>query len=100
MLFPKCTGSFEVGCIDILTKAESVPKDFHPYSLHNSKLGSLVRLFYPCVDKKNGFRRVKFIPEPFQKLYAYGVAAVVHLTDRLLFRWFIYLLASKLVLSA
>ena len=71
MVFPKTTGPFKVGCIDILTKAKSAPKDFYPETLHGTKLGLLIRLFYPCVDKTNKFKQAKWLLEPFQKIYAY-----------------------------
>ena len=97
MVFPKTTGPFEVGCMDILTKAKSVPKDFHPETLHATKLGSLIRLFYPCIDKTKKFKRAKWLPEPFQKIYAYRYGKASQASS--FFGWMMYLLASKIQCS-
>ena len=95
MVFLKATGPFKVGCIDLFTKAESIPKDFHPQTLLDSKLGSFVRLFYPCSKETDQYEQSKWLPEPFQKMYAYGytkpfpAASVVG--------WMYYRLTSKIV---
>ena len=95
MVFPKTTGPFQVGCMDILTKAKSEPKDFQPRTLYDTKLGSLVRLYYPCNGKTNKFKRAKWLPEPFQKMYAYGYAKASQASS--FFGWMMYLLASKIL---
>ena len=97
MVFPKTTGPFKVGCIDILTKAKSAPKYFHPETLSDTKLGLLIRLFYPCIDKTNKFKRAKWLPEPFQKLYAYRYGKASQGSS--LLGWMMYLLASKILCS-
>jgi len=104
MTIPKNTGPFQVGCIDILTKADDIPNDFHPSTLSKLKLGSLVRLFYPCTNKtdlsKNvSTNQVKWIPEPHQKLYGYSLAgqANVKLPG---FNWMIFKIAKNILCNA
>jgi len=96
MTIPKNTGPFQVGCIDILTKADDIPNDFHPSTLSKLKLGSLVRIFYPCTNTLSGYtnaessnhnndvstkiiddvdtkiddiRKMKWLGEPYSNLY-------------------------------
>ena len=95
MVFPKATGPFKVGCIDVLTKAESIPKDFHPQTLLDSKLGSFVRLFYPCSKETDQYKQSKWLPEPFQKMYAYGYTKLFPAAS--VVGWMYYRLTSKIV---
>ena len=94
MVFPKTTGPFEVGCVDLLTKADSIPKNFHPQTLLDSKLGSFVRLFYPCSNKKDQYVQAKWLPEPFQKMYAYGYTKPFPASS--VVGWMCYRLTSKM----
>ena len=82
-----CTGPFKVGCVDLMTKSDIIPDDFDPYELCSANLGSLLRIYYPCVSDActTKYKFSTWVPEPFQKTYCYGMMKVIGLS------WFSWL---------
>ena len=74
MSLPQCTGAYSVGCVDIMTPTPTpLPTDFHPKTLCNTHIGTLMRLFYPTTSPPST-RKANWLPEPHQDVYAYGFA--------------------------
>lgn len=101
MPIPNCTGPYNVGCVDIMTKDKSIPKDFHdPYAVCHAELGSFFRLFYPCANVDvSQYKQATWTPEPNQKLYAYAFMKHLNISPRW-FGWLSHLLTKNIKMHA
>ena len=80
MPLPKCNGIFNVGCVDIMTKASIVPSNFDPKAICGNDLGSFIRLYFPCDQScaNSPSKKATWIPEPNQRLYSYAFAKYIN----------------------